>query len=84
MTGDALVTGIGVVSALGPDRAAFLDGLRAGRCALAKNPNGVVVGAVEGIVPLRTGSRADALGVLAAREALRDADLAASFRRSVG
>jgi len=68
MSGRVAITGIGVVSALGPDRAAFLDGLRAGRCALAKNPNGVVVGAVDGIVPPCTGSRADALGVLAARE----------------
>jgi len=73
MSGRVAITGIGVVSALGPDRAAFLDGLRVGRCALAQSPNGVVTGTVEGIVPPRNGSRADALGVLAAREAVRDA-----------
>ena len=72
MSGRVAITGIGVVSALGPDRTAFLDGLRTGRCALAPNAEGVVVGATNVATPDR-GSRADALGVIAAREAAHDA-----------
>jgi 3-oxoacyl-[acyl-carrier-protein] synthase II len=73
MSGRVVITGIGVVSALGLDRTAFLDGLRAGRCALAADANGLVVGAAKAFVPPSHPSRADALGVAAAREAVRDA-----------
>ncbi|MFD4987457.1 beta-ketoacyl synthase N-terminal-like domain-containing protein [Streptomyces sp. NPDC058374] len=45
MTSDVVVTGTGVLCALGPDTAAFAEALRAGRSGVAARPGGTAPGA---------------------------------------
>jgi 3-oxoacyl-[acyl-carrier-protein] synthase II len=76
------VTGVGVVCALGVGREAYLEGLRGGRCGLRAQPElcvgmAPIVGRVDAPLPVRARmSRADQLALVAAREALADAQVA--------
>jgi 3-oxoacyl-[acyl-carrier-protein] synthase II len=82
------ITGVGAITALGPDRAAFLDGLRAGRSGLgeltlfdARGLRSRIVGqAPEPRLPLdekalASASRPDRFGLAAAFEAVAQAGL---------
>lgn len=87
------VVGIGVVSAFGLSTAEFWDGLVNGRCGIGPvdlfdtSAYRTNIGAqVRGLVPsehfgrkaLRRMSRCDMLGVIAAREAMRDSEISVS------
>jgi 3-oxoacyl-[acyl-carrier-protein] synthase II len=77
------VTGIGVLSAFGVGTDRFWDGLRSGRCPFVKSPEGLPLGAVDGLelrefVRTPAGRRIDhasLLALAAARLALADAGL---------